>query len=42
MKGPLDAAAEQTLADSLAAFPEGPLKTALTRLGREVLRSGGG
>ncbi len=42
VKGPLDAAAEQSLAESLAAFPEGPLKTALTRLGREVLRSGGG
>jgi hypothetical protein len=41
-KGPLDAGAEQGLADSLADFPEGPLKSALARLGREVLRSSGG
>jgi hypothetical protein len=39
-KGPLDAAAEQDLAKSLAKLPEGPLKRALTRLGREVLRGG--
>jgi len=39
-RGPLDAADEQALAESLAAFPEGPLKIALERLGREVLRSG--
>jgi len=41
-KGPLDAAAEQALVDSLSAFPDGDLKAALTRLGREVLRSDGG
>ncbi len=40
-KGPLDAAAEAALAESLADFPEGPLKHALARLGREVLRSDG-
>ena len=39
-KGPLDAAAEQRLAEDLAAFPEGRLKAALARLGREVLRDG--
>ncbi len=37
-KGPLDAAAEQALADSLATLPDGGLKLALERLGREVLR----
>ena len=37
-KGPLDAAAEQRLAEDLSAFPEGRLKAALARLGREVLR----
>ncbi len=37
-KGPLDAAAEQSLAAELAGFAEGPLKAALTRLGREVMR----
>ncbi len=36
--GPLDAAAEQALADSLAGFADGRLKAALERLGREVLR----
>ena len=35
---PLDAAAEAALAAGLEAAPEGPLKTALLRLGREVLR----
>jgi hypothetical protein len=35
---PLDAAAERDLAQGLADLPEGPLKAALTRLGREVLR----
>ena len=35
---PLDAAAERQLAEGLAATPEGPLKAALLRLGREVLR----
>jgi len=39
-RGPLDAAAEQDLAQSLAKLPEGPLKRALTHLGREVLRGG--
>jgi hypothetical protein len=38
-KAPLDAAAERELATSLAAAPDGPLKDALLRLGREVLRS---
>jgi len=37
-KGPLDAAAEAALADSLATVPDGRLKLALERLGREVLR----
>jgi hypothetical protein len=37
-KPPLDAAAERALAEGLAAAPEGPLKAALLRLGREVLR----
>ena len=37
-KGPLDAAAEQTLAEGLADQPEGPLRDALIRLGRETLR----
>ena len=37
-KPPLDAAAEAALAQDLAKAPEGPLKTALLRLGREVLR----
>lgn len=36
--GPLDAAAEQALAESLAKAPDGRLKLALERLGREVLR----
>ena len=35
---PLDAAAERQLADDLATTPDGPLKAALLRLGREVLR----
>jgi hypothetical protein len=35
---PLDAAKEAELAASLAEAPEGPLKAALTRLGRAVLR----
>jgi hypothetical protein len=38
-KGPLDAATEQRLAEDLAAMPEGRLKQALARLGREVLRA---
>lgn len=38
LRGPLDAAAEQALAASLERFPEGRLKSALTRLGREVMR----
>ena len=37
---PLDAAAERKLAEGLAKAPEGPLKSALLRLGREVLRGG--
>ena len=35
---PLDAAAEARLAADLASAPEGPLKAALLRLGREVMR----
>jgi hypothetical protein len=38
VRGPLDAAAEQALAAGLADLKEGPLKAALSRLGREVLR----
>ncbi|HEY1752901.1 MAG TPA: DciA family protein [Caulobacteraceae bacterium] len=38
VKGPLDAAAERELADGLAGARDGPLKEALIRLGREVLR----
>ncbi len=38
-KSPLDATAESALSQSLAAFPEGPLKAALARLGREVMRA---
>ena len=37
-KTPLDAGEERRLADGLAAFADGPLKQALHRLGREVLR----
>ncbi|HEY2709132.1 MAG TPA: DciA family protein [Caulobacteraceae bacterium] len=40
-KPPLDAAAERALADGLAEAPAGPLKDALLRLGREVMRSEG-
>lgn len=40
-KGPLDAATEKTLADGLAEQPEGALKSALLKLGREVLRDSG-
>jgi len=40
-RAPLDAAAERELAQSLAEAPDGPLKDALLRLGREVLRSQG-
>jgi hypothetical protein len=38
-KGPLDAAAEQRLSDDLSGLPEGRLKEALARLGREVIRA---
>jgi hypothetical protein len=38
-KGPLDAAAEAALAESLSDLPDSDLKHALGRLGREVLRS---
>ena len=38
--GPLDAALEAELAQGLARAPDGDLKTALLRLGREVLRRG--
>jgi len=38
LETPLDAADEQALARSLDPFPEGPLKAALARLGREVMR----
>ena len=37
-RSPLDAAVERKLAEGLAATPDGPLKDALLRLGREVLR----
>lgn len=37
-KAPLDAAAEQQLSEGLAAQPDSPLKAALLKLGREVLR----
>lgn len=37
-KGPLDAASEKELADGLANQPDTPLKAALLKLGREVLR----
>ena len=40
-RAPLDAAAERDLAGSLAETRDGPLKDALLRLGREVLRSQG-
>jgi hypothetical protein len=36
--GPLDAAAEDALAQSLSALPDGRLRAALAGLGREVLR----
>jgi len=39
VRPPLDAAAEASLAEGLAATPDGPLKAALHRLGREVLRA---
>ncbi|MGH6958057.1 MAG: DUF721 domain-containing protein, partial [Caulobacteraceae bacterium] len=38
VRPPLDAAAERDLAESLAKAPDGPLKDALMRLGREVMR----
>ncbi len=38
---PLDAAEEARLREELAAAPEGPLKAALLKLGREVLRTRG-
>ena len=38
---PLDAAQEAKLAESLADAPEGPLKEALAKLGRGVLRRQG-
>ncbi|NBB17267.1 DUF721 domain-containing protein [Caulobacter sp. SLTY] len=38
-KGPLDAATEAELAEGLAEAEDGPLKAALLRLGREVLRN---
>ena len=41
VQGPLDAAKEKNLSDSLQSFPDGPLKAALVRLGREVLRNDG-
>ena len=40
-KAPLDAGTEAALAKDLAAAPEGPLKAALLKLGREVLRHAG-
>jgi hypothetical protein len=41
-KAPLDAAAEQALAADLEGLAEGPLKVALARLGREVMRQAQG
>jgi hypothetical protein len=41
VKTPLDAAAEARLAEGLKDLPDGRLRRALQRLGREVLRSGG-
>jgi len=41
VRAPLDAAAEAQLAEGLVTTPEGPLKEALRRLGREVLRTTG-
>ncbi|HUZ13052.1 MAG TPA: DciA family protein [Caulobacteraceae bacterium] len=41
VRPPLDAAAERALALGLEAAPEGPLRDALARLGREVMRSEG-
>lgn len=38
-RGPLDAAAEAELAKGLEAAEDGPMKAALLRLGREVLRN---
>ncbi len=38
--GPLDAAAEAALAQSLERAPDGPLKAALLKFGRAVLREG--
>ena len=38
ISAPLDAALEAKLHDGLARAPDGPLKAALTRLGREVMR----
>jgi hypothetical protein len=38
---PLDAAAEAGLAETLQTLPDSPLKSALTRLGRAVLRKAG-
>jgi hypothetical protein len=37
-RAPLDAAAELELSQGLSGIPDGPLKAALTRLGREVMR----
>ncbi len=39
---PLDAAAELALTETLSDLADSPLKSALTRLGRAVLRRGGG
>ncbi len=41
LKAPLDAAAEARLQADLADAPDGPLKAALIKLGREVLRREG-
>ena len=41
LKTPLDAAVEAKLAAGLADAPDGPLKAALLKLGREVLRRDG-
>jgi hypothetical protein len=38
LRPPLDAAIEAEIADGLSELPEGPLKQALAKLGREVMR----
>jgi hypothetical protein len=42
LDAPLDAAVEQALTKEMTVVPEGPLRAALTRLGRAVRRRGSG